>query len=161
MTISPIIRKRLKTQGFVGLDDATIAEVGPWLRFSPGLCTILMGIGTVTSSTMLLWGLAPIAAMGAIFRSHPFDLIYNHGIRHLTRARPLPPNGAPRRFACGTAAVWLGATAWAFGSGAMAAGYLIGGILTAVAAIVSLSHFCIPSTIYGLLFGRPTAATTA
>jgi hypothetical protein len=161
MVISSIIRKRLETQGFVGLDAATLAEVGPWLRFSPALCTILMGIGTATASTTILWALAPIAALGAIFRSHPFDLIYNYGIRHLTHTRRLPPNGAPRRFACGMAAVWLAATAFAFGKGAMAAGYILGGVLTAVAAIVSVSHFCIPSTIYGLLFGRPAASSVS
>jgi hypothetical protein len=113
-----------------------------------------MGLGTALASTAILWALAPIAALGAIFPVHQFDLIYNYGLRHLTGTRPLPPNGAPRRFACGMAAAWLTATVWAFSIGATWAGYVLGGMLTAVAVIVSVSHFCIPSLIYGALLGR-------
>jgi hypothetical protein len=40
-------------------------------------------------------------------------------------------------------------------------GYFLGGMLTGVAALVSTTHFCIPSLIYGLLFGRPISATKA
>lgn len=157
MSISPVIRRRLETQGFVDLDDAMLAEVGPWLRFSPAICTALIGLGTALASPVILGILVPIAVLGAIFPVHPFDLIYNYGLRHLTRTQSLPPNGPPRRFACGMAAVWLVATAWAFWGGATTAGYLLGGVLTVVAAIVSVSNFCIPSTIYCALFGRPTA----
>jgi hypothetical protein len=35
MSVSPVIRRRLETQGFVGLDDAALAEVESWLRLSP------------------------------------------------------------------------------------------------------------------------------
>jgi hypothetical protein len=161
MSVSPIIRKRLETQGFRGLDDATLSEVEPWLRFSPALCTTLIGLSTVLASKTILWAMVPIAALGAIFRRHPFDLIYNYGLRYLTRTRSLPPNGAPRRFACGMAAVWLVVTAWAFQSGAMMAGYVLGGMLTTVGAITSVSHFCIPSTIYGFLFGRRKASSAS
>lgn len=156
MSISPVTRRRLETQGFVDLDDAMLAEVGPWLRFSPAICTVLMGLGTALASPVILGILVPIAVLGAIFPVHPFDLIYNYGVRHLSGTRPLPPNGSPRRFACGVAAVWLTATAWAFSAGAMLVGYVLGWVLTLVAAIVSVSHFCIPSTIYCALFGRPT-----
>lgn len=154
MSISAVTRSRLETQGYVCTDDLQFEKVAPWVRFTPAICTVLMGSGTALASTPLLWALAPIAALGAIFPVHPFDLIYNYGVRYLTGTGPLPKNGAPRRFACGLAAVWLAATALAFGSGAMLAGYILGGILTAVAFIVSVSHFCIPSLIYGLLFGR-------
>lgn len=157
MAVSPVTRKRLERQGFVGLDDATLAEAGPWLRFSPGVCTLVMGVGTALASYVILWALVPIAALGTVFRVHPFDLIYNYGIRWLTGTRPLPRNGAPRRFACGVAAVWLVATGWAFWAGVVWVGYLLGGLLTLVAAIVAVSHFCIPSLIYGAVFSRPAA----
>jgi hypothetical protein len=101
--------------------------------------------------------MVPIAALGAILPIHPFDLIYNYGIRHLTGTQPLPRNGAPTRFACGVAAVWLVATALAFGAGVAWLGYLLGGLLTAVAAIISVTHFCIPSAIYQSLFGQGVA----
>jgi hypothetical protein len=159
-TISATTRKRLEIQGFTGMDDEMLSEVAPWLRFSPAVCAVLMGIGTALASPVILWVLVPpIAALGAIFRVHPFDLIYNYGLRYLAGRRPLPPNRAPRRFACGLAAVWLTATAWAFQAGALLIGYVLGGVLTLVALIVSTTDFCIPSLIYGVLFGRPRSVS--
>ncbi len=153
--ISATTRRRLEIQGFVGLDDDLLSEVSPWLRFSPALCTLLMGLGTVLASSLILWAVVPIATLGAVFRVHPFDLFYNYGIRHLTGTRPLPPNGAPRRFACVVAALWLAATAWAFQAGALIVGYILGSVLTLVALIVSTTDFCIPSLIYRTMFGFP------
>lgn len=140
-------------QGFVGLDDLALAEIGPWLRFTPAVCTVLVAAGTALASAAVLWTFVPIAVLGAVFPRHPFDLIYDYGLRRLTGTRPLPPNGPPRRFTSVVAAVWLTATAWAFGSGLMWAGYLLGAGLAAISAIDTVSHFCIPSLIYGALFG--------
>lgn len=154
MLVSPARRGRLETQGFRGLDDNTLAQVEPWLHFSPALCTVLMGLGTLFGSPLILLTVVPIAVLGAIFITHPFDLVYNYGIRYVKGTPPLPPNGVPRRFACGVAAVWLMACVWAFTAGAMLAGYILGGIITLVGIIVSTTHFCVPSTIYGFLFGK-------
>ncbi len=156
MALSSVIRSRLETQGFVGLTDTTLAEVEPWLRLSPALCTVLVGVGTVLPSPTMLWVMAAIAVMGALLPFHPFDGIYNFAIRFLMRMGPLPHNSAPRRFACGLAAAWLAATALAFESGAMTLGYILGGVLTAVGALVATTHFCIPSTLYCAIFGQPT-----
>jgi len=156
MALSSVIRSRLETQGFVGLTDTTLAEVEPWLRLSPALCTVLIGVSTVLASVVMLWVMAAIAVMGTLLPFHPFDIIYNAGIRFLVGTGPLPHNGAPRRFACGLAAVWLAATALAFESGAMTLGYILGGVLTAMGALVATTHFCIPSTLYCAIFGQPT-----
>ena len=161
MAISPVARRRLEIQGFVGLDDVTLAEAEPWLRFTPAVCTVLMALGTAFALPELLWALVPFAALGAVFPTHPFDFVYNYGLRRLTGTKALPHNGAPRRFACGMAAVWLAATASAFMAGAPAAGYALGGVLTSVATLVSVTHFCIPSLIYGVLFGRRREAVGA
>jgi hypothetical protein len=118
-----------------------------------------MGIGTALASPLILWALVPFAVFGARFPRHPFDYLYNFGVRHLTGTQPLPPHGAPRRFACAIASVWLVATGAAFASDLNVVGYLLGGTLTGVAFIVATTHFCIPSLIYGLLFGRPRCAT--
>lgn len=147
---------RLDAQGYVNVDRPTMAEVEPWLRWSPALCAIVMATGTVLASPWILWGLAPFATLGAIFPRHPFDYIYNLGVRRITGTPPLPPHGAPRRFTCGLAAVWLLATGAAFAADVTVAGYVLGGALTAAATLVATTHFCIPSLIYGLLFGRPT-----
>lgn len=82
-------------------------------------------------------------------------LIYNYGIRFITKTGPLPRRGAPSRFACGLGAVWLVATAWAFQAGHPLLGYVLGGLLTAVAVLVSTIDFCIPSFVYRSIFGFP------
>ena len=127
-------------------------EVGPWLRWSPAFCTAIMTAGVVLKSPAVLWALAATAFLGALLPFHPFDLLYNYGARYLTGTRPLPHQGPQRRFACGIATVWLLATGWAFHVGAPLTGYLLGLPLILVAALVSITHICIPSLIYNTLF---------
>jgi hypothetical protein len=159
MPVSAKVRRRLEAQGFRGLDDATLEEVGPWLRWSPVLCTLFMVAGVALESPVILWALGGTAFMGALLPFHPFDLLYNYGARHLTGTRPLPHQGPQRRFACGIAAVWLAATGWAFQSGVSTLGYGLGVALILVAGLVSVTHFCIPSVIYNLLFPSRNAVS--
>jgi len=154
MTIDVTVRRRLEAQGFVGLDDAELGELAPWLRWSPSLCTLFMIIGVAMQSPSILWALAVTALLGAILPFHPFDLLYNYGMRFLTGTRPLPHHGPQRRFACGIATAWLVATGWAFHSGSTIVGYALGVPLILVAALVSVTHFCIPSLIYNTLFSH-------
>ncbi len=154
MPTHAVVRRRLEAQGFLGLDEVGIAEIGPWLRWSPALCAVFMATGTILASPPMLWTMAAIALLGATLPFHPFDLLYNHVVRHLTGTRPLPHHGAQRRFACGMAAAWLTGTGLAFHQGAAVLGYVLGGTLTIVAAIVGTTHFCIPSLVYNTLF-RP------
>jgi len=152
MSVSTTVRCRLEAQGYRGLDDATLEEVGPWLRWSPALCTVVMSAGVMLESPLILWVLAGIAFIGALLPFHPFDLLYNYGARHLTRTRALPHHGPQRRFACGLASIWLLATGWAFHVDEPLAGYLLGIPLILVALLVSVTHFCVPSWIYNTLF---------
>jgi len=154
-TLSPRTCRLLDIQGFDTVEQRVLAEVAPWLRLAFTLCTSLAAVGTLTASPVILLLLTPIAALAAVFPVHPFDLIYNHGIRHLTRTRPLPRRGAPARFACGLATVWLLATAWAFYAGHAVLGYSLGGALIVVGTLVSTTDICIPSMIYRALFGAP------
>jgi hypothetical protein len=155
-TLTATTRRRLDIQGFDAVSTETLAEVAPWLRLAFGLCTVIAGIGTALASPIVVWALVPIAALGAILPVHPFDLIYNVGIRYVRKTGPLPRRGAPSRFACGLGTVWLLVTGWAFYSGHSAAGYVLGFSLTAVGLLVSTIDFCIPSMVYRTLFGFPT-----
>lgn len=119
-----------------------------------GGCALLAGVGTALAVPMLLWILTPIAVLAALFPVHPFDLIYNHGIRYLRSTGRLPQRRAQSRFACGVGAAWLVATALAFQSGALILGYVLGVALTGIAVLVSTTDICIPSMIYNLLFRR-------
>jgi hypothetical protein len=153
--ISSATRRRLEIQGFVDIDEQSLAATAPWLRLAFGLCTVLAAAGTILASPVFLYGLVPISVLAAIFSVHPFDLIYNYGLRYFTRTPPLPKRGAPSRFACGLGAVWLVATAIAFQSGALIAGYALGGMLSFVGLLVSTTDICIPSLIFRTIFGFP------
>lgn len=154
------VRNRLEAQGFCGLDDASMAELAPWLRWSPALCAIFMALGVVAQSPALLWSLAATAFAGALLPFHPFDLLYNHAVRYLTGTQPFPHQGPQRRFACGIAAVWLIGTGWAFHVGASVVGIALGVPLVLVAALVSITHICIPSMIYNAVFRQGNATGT-
>lgn len=160
MALSATLRHRLDIQGYSCVDDVTLAQTQIWLRMSPALCATIAAIGTAIASPPILWGLMVFAALGAVLTFHPFDLIYNLGIRHITGTSELPRNGAPRRFACAMASIWLLAAGWLFYADLAVAGYMLGGALVAVAGLITLSHICIPSMVYRMLFGRGDAVTT-
>jgi hypothetical protein len=52
------------------------------------------------------------------------------------------------------ASVWLLATGGLFYAGLDLAGYALGGALVAVAALITVSHICVPSLVYRTMFGR-------
>ena len=147
----------IEAQGFVGHRDEELAQFGPWLRLTTGLCTAWMLIGTAMASPVILAGLIPFAFLGAVMKNHPFDTFYNDGLRYSLGTMRIPTSGKPRRFACAVATVWLLATVLAFQMGAMTAGYVLGYSLTLAALSPSTIGFCIPSYFYGLIFGPPTA----
>ncbi len=148
MTVSARSRSWLQMQGNEGLRDEDLNQIALWTRFSPALCMITAVIGTALASVWVLGALAVTAALGALLPAHPFDAIYNYGIRRVTGTRALPPNGVPRRFACAVGAVWLAAAVTAFVSGAVLAGYVLGGLFVCVAGVLAATGFCIPSFIF-------------
>ena len=77
--------------------------------------------------------------------------MYELGIRHRLGTPSIPRYGAPRRFACALAAVWLTAAAVAFYVGAATLGYVLGASLAVAAALPTFTGFCVPSWIYAKL----------
>lgn len=154
-SLSPVTRRRLEIQGFCGVDERTLAQTAPWLRLAFALCTALAAAGTVLASPIVLWSLVPIAVLAAAFPVHPFDLLFNLGLRHWAGTAALPRRGAPSRFACGLGAPWLVAAGWAFHAGATTTGYVLGALLTLVGLLVSTTDICIPSLVFRACFGFP------
>jgi hypothetical protein len=146
-------RKYLQIQGF-NLDDDALCEIGPWMRWPYALCASILAVGVALASPWIIWALSAVAIATVFLPSHPFNYIYNHAVRHLTGTRPLPPGTAQGKFSCGVAGVWLIATGAAFFTGATTVGYVLGGVLTAMATLLSITHICIPSMIYNALFDR-------
>ena len=156
-TLTPRRARLLDIQGFDAVDMQELAPVAPWLRLAFGLCALLGGLGTVLASPTILLALALIAVLAAASPVHPFDFIYNYGIRHLTRTGPLPRRGVPTRLGCGMGAVLLLGTAWTFSAGHVVVGYALGGVLTFVVLLAGTTDICIPSMIYRSIFGWPRA----
>jgi hypothetical protein len=54
---------------------------------------------------------------------------------------------------------WLGATGWAFHRRHTTLGRALGNSLVLAALVPTLTNFCIPSFVHGLLFGKPAACS--
>src|SRR3989337_4144859 len=109
--VTATVRERIQAQGFCGLDDATYTQINYPLRLSPAICMVWTALGTALASATILWALVPFAALGAILPGHPFDVLYNYGLRHLLGTPALPRYGARRGFACALATIMLIAAA--------------------------------------------------
>ena len=157
MTVNPTVRSRLEAQGFYGLDDKTLTELAPWMRWTYTLGTLVTLIGVTLMSPAVLWSLAALTSVGIFLPFHPFDLLYNYGMRYLTRTGPFPNSGPQRHFVFVVATVWLIATGWAFYLGANAVGIALGVLLLFVGGLASTTNFCIPSFIYNTVVGRRNA----
>lgn len=120
------------------------------LRFSTALCLALVVTGLALQSAALIIALVPVGAVAGWTQRHPFDLIWNHGLRHLAGAPELPPNPAPRRHAFKLGTVWLLAVGLLFAFGQPTAALILGAILLPVCALVTVTNFCIPSTLLGI-----------
>ena len=90
-------RKYLQIQGF-NLDDDALAEIGPWMRWPYVFCASILTVGVVLASPWIIWSLAAIAISTVFLPSHPFNYVYNYGVRRLTGTRALPPGTAQGKF---------------------------------------------------------------
>jgi hypothetical protein len=91
--------------------------------------------------------LSGVGLVAGFTRRHPFDLIWNHGLRHVVKASELPPNPPRRRHAFKLATLWLLAVAVLFSAGQDVAALTLGGVLVGVCGLVTATNFCIPSTL--------------
>lgn len=154
--LSPTTRRRVEMQGYLGLNDQTLASVNYGLRFGPAICTVGALVGSLLASSKLFLLLALVAGAGVFLPTPPLDWLYNVGVRHLLHTLPLPATSRPRRFACLLATLCLLAGAYGFGLGRPMVGYIFGGLMVVTPAILVISGFCVPSFLYGLIFGKPT-----
>jgi hypothetical protein len=145
-------RAHLLLQGFACDANPAILASSRWLRFTPALSTVAIVGGTLLRSPAVLLAFTACAAIGAA-GWHPFDALFNHVVRHVVGAEPLPPNPAPRRFAMAVASVWAAGTAWLYSAGFATAGLVAGLALGVAAVLVSTTHFCIGSLIYRMIWG--------
>jgi hypothetical protein len=152
--ISSIARERIQAQGFCGSSDATYAQINYPLRLSPGIMMVWVAMGTALASAPILWALVPFTALGAILTGHPFDVVYNQGLRHLTGAPKLPRYGFRRRVAFAVATTMMSLAAWGFQADVPLLGYIIGGAMVASTYLNVITGICGPAMLAARLFGK-------
>jgi hypothetical protein len=152
----------LDKQGFGALDAAAKSRYAVPLRFTPAVGTTLIAVGLVLQSPPWLVAVAVVALSGVLLPgAMVLDLVYNHGVRHLFDAPPLPPTPPPRRFSYALSATLLTGSALAFTLGQPAWGYLLGGAVVVGGTILTVTLWCLGSWLYRLIPGRTPAATAS
>lgn len=143
------MRANLTTQGYCLTNDER-RRLAIGLRFSTGTCLVLVIVALALESSAMVFALSGIGLIAALTSRHPFDLVWNHSVRHLTAEPPLPPNPARRRHAFKIATVWLLAVGILLAAGATVVALVLGGLLVAACATVTTTNFCIPSELLAL-----------
>jgi hypothetical protein len=137
-------RSNLTTQGYC-LSDTERRELWLGLRFSTGLCLTLVVVALALESPVIVFALSGIGVIAGVSARHPFDHLWNHGVRHLVGGPPLPPNHARRRHAFKVATAWLVVVGALLSVGATTVAMVLGGLLVAACATVTATNLCLPS----------------
>jgi hypothetical protein len=139
----------LATQGY-HLTCAERRALRLGLRFSTGICLALSATALALQSAPALVVLAGIGAVAGFTSRHPFDHVWNGGVRHLLGAPPVPPSPPRRRHAFKVATAMLAAVAGLLIAGATTAAVVLGLLLIGACATVTLTNLCIPSVALSL-----------
>jgi hypothetical protein len=136
----------LGRQGYC-LTAAQRRELGVALRFSTGLCLALVVTALALESPAMVFVLSAIGLAAGFAPRHPFDLIWNHAVRHVVGGPPLPPNPTRRRHAFKVATVWLLLVGVLFAVGATTVAIVVGAALVAGCSAVTVLNLCLPSEV--------------
>jgi len=74
---------RLKMQGFCNMTDAEVSEHAVGNRFATTVCFLVLAIVVPLAYIPLLTAMMIIAFFGVVLTDHPFDYVYNNGVRQL------------------------------------------------------------------------------
>lgn len=146
---------RIREQGYFNYSDGEIIDLAWGNRFAYILCTSILIFAIGTANITLLTIMTIIAFGGFALPNHPFDYIYNYGIRGIIKKPKLPRRSKQLKFACGTATLWLAAIIYLFSSGNTLAAYILGVVFVSIATLVSTIDLCIPSIVYNAIFKVP------
>lgn len=158
VSVSAWMRGNLTTQGYC-LSDAERRELAFGLRFSTGACLTLVVAALVLASPVMLFALSGIGLVAGFGARHPFDHVWNHGVRHLLGRPALPPTPPRRRDAFKVGTAWLVIVAVLLATGATTVALMLGGTLVAACATVTATNLCLPSETFAWLERRRTANT--
>jgi uncharacterized membrane protein len=133
------------SQGYC-LPDGQLRALRFAVRFSTGLCLPLLAAALLLESPLMLLGLAAIGAVAGFTPRHPFDLLWNHGVRAVApRAPELPRNPRRRRHAFKLGGAMALVVAGLFAIDLTTPALVLGSLLLCAATIATVFNFCIPS----------------
>lgn len=150
--------RNLAIQGF----DLTPAERGALrlgLRFSGTLCLALVIAALAARSPAALVAIAVVAVAAAALPRHPFDHLWNYGIRRFAGGPRLPATPVRKRISYAVPAAWLAGTAALLAAGHETAGLAAGAVMVALCTAMVSVHFCLPSTVMALWAARGRIGT--
>jgi hypothetical protein len=148
-TLGNWMRANLTTQGYC-LDDDERRRLAVALRFSTGTCLLLVLTALALESPAMIFALTGVGLIAGLTSRHPFDLVWNHVVRHVAGGPALPRNPTRRRHAFKIATVWLLVVGTLFAAGVNTVALILGGLLVAACATVTITNFCIPSELLAL-----------
>jgi hypothetical protein len=153
MSLASWMGANLETQGY-RLTAGERRALWLGLRFSTGVCLALSATALVLQSAPVFVVLAAIGAVAGFSSRHPFDHLWNGGLRHLVGAPSLPPSPERRQHAFKVATVMLATVAALLFAGATTAALALGTFLLAACTTVTATNLCIPSLALSLIERR-------
>lgn len=153
------MRENLTKQGYC-LTDAERRRLAIGLHFSTGLCLSLVVVALVLQSPVMVFLLTGIGLVASFAAHHPFDHLWNRGVRHLVGGPLPPPNPRRRRGAFKVGTAWLAVVGTLFAAGAATVALVLGGLLVAACATVTATNLCLPSETSAWLERRRAPGTT-
>jgi hypothetical protein len=155
VNVASWMRANLTTQGY-RLSDNERRGLAVGLRFSTGVCLILVAVALLLESAVMVFALAAIGIFASFTARHPFDYLWNVGVRHVFGAPALPPNPRRRRDAFKVATLWLTLVGALLAAGSSTIALAFGALLIAACATVTLTNLCLPSETLAWLERRRT-----
>jgi hypothetical protein len=137
-------------QGYGGLSAEQRRAISLGLRLTTGACLAGVVAGLITRSPAIFLILAAVAAVAGLTPRHPFDAIWQYGVRHLVRGPALPPNPPQRRRPFLLAAPWLLGLGILYAAGADTWGVVLGLPFVASCTLVTATHYCLPSRLLAM-----------
>lgn len=151
----PVLRHRLEIQSYINQPCEILHELKHWWRFTPTLNWVITLVGIVMAWPQLLFVQAALMGVAVIAPSHPFDWLYNYGVRFLTATAPLPKSGQRRKVVFAMAGVLITLLGVWFYIGYNMVGYIQGGIMTLLGGLFVVSNLCVVSEMLAKIFGMP------